>query len=266
VTAPSSSPPDTSLSAIVLVKNEAHQIRPCLETVGFADEVIVVDTGSTDDTVAQAQACGARVIETEWRGYSESKEIGCKTATCGWILWIDADERVTPALREEILAALRRTDTAGFYIPRKAIFLGRWIAHCGWYPDDVLRLFRREAGRFSDVLVHERVLVDGPVASLTSPLIHHTDPSLEHYLTKFNRYTSLAADQLYRSGRRFRLTDLLVRPIFAFFKMYVLKRGFLDGLPGLILCGLSASYVFAKYAKLWHRWQNPEDLPQDLHR
>ena len=135
---------------------------------------------------------------------------------------------------------------------RKAIFLGRWIKHCGWYPGFVVRLFQKQGSRFSDDLVHESVQLTGPTAYLKTPLIHFTDPSLDHYLDKFNRYTTLAARQLYTSGYRFHLTDLLGRPLFSFVKMYLLKRGFLDGIPGLILCVLSACYVFTKYAKLWH--------------
>ena len=255
------------LSVIVLTKNEARQIRECLETARFAGEVIVVDTGSTDETVAIAREHATQVIETEWQGFSANKEIGREAATGSWILWLDADERITPALQKEIQAALRRTDVTGFYVARKAIFLGRWIKHCGWYPGYVLRLFLRDAWRFSGDLVHESVQIAGPTGYLTAPLIHHTDPSLEHYLDKLNHYTTLAAGQLYRSRRRFRLTDLLFRPIFAFFKMYVLKRGFLDGAQGLILCSLSACYVFTKYAKLWHREQTaPESPPEDAPR
>lgn len=247
------------LTVLILTKNEASQIRDCLQSVRFAGEILVIDSGSTDATVAIAREQAARVIETDWSGYSATKALGLKEATGDWILWLDADERVTRELEQEIGALVSDTSTAGYYLARKTIFLGRWIKHCGWYPGFTLRLFRREAGRFSDDLVHESVRVTGPTAHLAHPMIHYTDPTLEHYFDKLNHYTSLAARQLYLSGRRFRLTDLLARPIFTFIKMYLFKRGFLDGIPGLILCTLSACYVFTKYAKLWHVWRQTSD-------
>ena len=145
----------------------------------------------------------------------------------------------------------------GYYIARKAIFLGRWIKHCGWYPGYVIRLFKKEGARFSENLVHESVYIDGPTAHLKSPLIHYTATSLDHYFIKFNKYTTLAARELFQSNYRIHLTDLIGRPIYSFVKMYIMKRGFLDGVQGLILCILSACYVFTKYAKLWYyREQN----------
>jgi glycosyltransferase involved in cell wall biosynthesis len=243
------------LSVLIIAKNEEAQIGACLESVRFADERVVVDSGSTDRTVEAARTGGARVVEAVWQGFAGTKDAALREVTSEWVLWLDADERVTPELQEEIRAAVQRSDVDGFYVARKAIFLGRWIKHCGWYPGYVCRLFRRDKARFTDDLVHESVCLAGPAAYLTHPLMHYTDPSLEHYLDKFNRYTSLAAQQMYNDHRHFRLTDLLGRPIFIFFKMFVLKRGFLDGMQGLVLCVLSACYVFTKYAKLWHLWQ-----------
>ena len=247
------------LTVLILTKNEASQIRDCLQSVRFADELLVIDSRSMDATVAIAREHATRIIETDWLGFSATKALGLKEATGDWILWLDADERVTPELEREIGTLLLSTSVAGYYLARKTFFLGRWIKHCGWYPGYTLRLFRREAGQFSDDLVHESVRVTGPTAFLTQPLIHYTDPTLDHYFDKLNHYTTLAARQLYRSGRRFRLTDLLMRPIFTWVKMYVVKRGFLDGMQGLILCTLSAAYVFTKYAKLWHVWRQAAD-------
>jgi glycosyltransferase involved in cell wall biosynthesis len=250
------------LSVILITRNEEKNLDACLKSVAFADEIILVDSGSVDTTPDIAGAYGARVIETEWRGYAATRQIGLDAATGDWVLWIDADERVTPELAEEIREIITGAgELAGYYVARKAIFLGRWIKRCGWYPGYVLRLFRRTSARFSDDLVHERVEVIGRTGYLKHPLTHYTDPDLEHYLNKFNVYTSLAARQLVQEGRPFRLTDLLIRPIFAFIKMYVLKRGFLDGMPGLILCVLSGCYVFAKYAKLWHLWRVTNSRP-----
>ena len=242
-----------SLSVIIIARNEARCIETCLRSARFADEIVLVDSGSTDDTVAIARKYTDRVIETEWRGYGATKQLALENATGDWVLWLDADESVPPALRDEIRAVTGTGKHAGYRIARKTLFLGHWIRHCGWYPGYVLRLFRRGADpRFTDDEVHESLRIQGTTGDLKHPMIHDTDPTLHHYLSKFNRFTSLGARQLYLSGRRFRLTDLVFRPIFTLFRMYVLKRGFLDGLPGFILCGLSGCYVFAKYAKLWH--------------
>ena len=241
-----------SLSIIIITKNEGAQIRDCLESALFADEIIVVDSGSTDNTVAIAKGYATRIIETAWKGYGGTKNLALEVASGDWVFWLDADERIPPSLQAEIREAIKNADVAGFHVARKAIFLGRWIKHCGWYPGFVVRLFLKQGARFSDDLVHESVRLTGPTAYLKTPLIHYTDPSLDHYLDKFNQYTTLAARQLYASDYRFHLTDLLGRPLFSFVKMYLLKRGFLDGVPGLILCVLSACYVFTKYAKLWH--------------
>lgn len=242
-----------SLSVIIIARNEARRIESCLQSARFADEIVLVDSGSADDTVAIARKYADRVIESAWLGYGPTKQLALEHATCDWVLWLDADERVPPDLRDEILAVVEKEDHAGYRIARKTLFLGHWIRHCGWYPDYVLRLFRRGADpRFTDDGVHEALRIRGPTGDLKHPMIHDTDPTLHHYLAKFNSFTSLGARQLYLSGRRFRLTDLVFRPIFTLFKMYVLNRGFLDGLPGFILCGLSACYVFTKYAKLWH--------------
>lgn len=250
------------LSAIVIVRNEEAQIQACLESLAWVDETVVVDSGSTDRTVELARRHATKVIETEWTGYAGAKQRALQEVSGDWVLWIDADERVPSELAEEIRSVLERSEINGYYVARKAIFLGRWIKHGGWYPGYVCRLFRRYAGRFNNALVHEAVTVDGPTGHLAHPLIHYTDPTLEHYLKKFNIYTSLAAQQLYQDGRRFRWIDLIGRPPFMFLKMYVIKRGFLDGVQGLILCVLSSCYVFTKYAKLWHRWQSRQHEKQ----
>ena len=242
-----------SLSVIIIARNEARRIEACLQSARFAEEIVLVDSGSTDDTVAIARKYADRVVETEWRGYGPTRQLALELATGDWVLWLDADESVPPSLRDEILDVVDTGKHAGYHIARKTLFLGHWIRHCGWYPGYVLRLFRRGADpRFTDDEVHESLRIRGAIGYLKHPMIHDTDPTLHHYLSKFNSFTSLGARQLYLSGRRFRLTDLVCRPIFTLLKMYVLKRGFLDGLPGFILCGLSACYVFTKYAKLWH--------------
>ena len=247
------------LTVITLTLNEEANIRACLESVAWADELIVVDSGSTDATVAIAREFTPHVHSIAWPGYGAAKNYALDRAAGEWILWLDADERVTPELAEEIRAMLQRSEVAvsGFEVARRAYFLGKWICHCGWYPARVVRIFRKERGRVSDLRVHERLELKGEVAITRNDLLHYTDPNLHHYLGKFNRYTSLAAEDLDRAGRGVRILDLSLRPLFQFVKMYFLRRGFLDGVPGFILCVLSAAYVFTKYAKLWERRQNP---------
>ena len=242
-----------SLSIIIIAKNEASRIKTCLQSVDFADEIVVVDSGSTDNTVEIAKEFTDRVIEIEWLGYSATKQVALDHARGDWVLWLDADESIPKNLQNEIRQVINTDNYAGYYIARKTFFLGHWIRHCGWYPDYVLRLFQRTAEpRFTEDEVHESLCINGDTGYLNFPIVHNTDPSLHHYFTKFNSFTSLAARQLYQSGYRFYLTDLLFRPIVTLVKMYIFKRGFLDGLPGFILCCLSACYVFTKYSKLWH--------------
>lgn len=240
------------ISALVITKNEAENIRDCLTSLQWVDEIIIVDAESTDETVAQARKFTDKIFIRRWEGFSAAKNFALAQCTGQWVLWLDADERVTPELRAEIKTVLSREPTAaGFEMPRLANFLGKWIRHGGWFPGYVLRLFRRGAGRFDDKQVHEGAQVNGQIAQLKNHLLHYTDRNLRHYFEKFNQYTSLAAAELQQRGRRFRLWDLLLRPGWFFLRMYVLKAGFLDGVEGFILARLSAAYVFAKYAKLW---------------
>ncbi|MER3524831.1 MAG: glycosyltransferase family 2 protein [Ignavibacteria bacterium] len=245
------------VSVITLAYNEEHNIAECLASVRWADEIIVVDSGSTDRTLELARRFTATVLEVPWQGYGKTKNIALEHATGEWILWLDADERVPDELAAEMQEAIRRNDPviAGYSVARRAFFLGRWIKHCGWYPGRVTRLFRKAKSRFTESNVHEQVIVDGAIAPLRHDLLHFTDPNLHHYFQKFNRYTSLAAEDLQAAGKRFSLFDIIVRPTFLFVKMYILKRGFLDGMQGFILCVVSAVYVFTKYAKLWERQQ-----------
>lgn len=243
-----------SLTVIVLSKNEEHNIRDCLVSAKWADEIIVVDSGSQDETVKRARKFTRKVFVRAWRGFGEARNYAIRKARGEWIFWLDADERITPELAREIKETITGIPLhAGYSVPRKAYFLGKWIRHCGWYPGRVVRLFRRELGRFSDEKVHERLVVNGTVGDLKSDLLHYTDPSLDHYISKFGRYTSLAAEELSAKGRRFSVISLLVNPVWMFWRMYIVRRGFLDGLHGLILSVLSAGYVFVKYAKLWER-------------
>jgi glycosyltransferase involved in cell wall biosynthesis len=246
-------------SVIVITKDEEANIASCLASVAWAREIVIVDAGSTDRTVEIAQAVTSKVFVRPWDGFGPAKNFALNQATGEWILWLDADERVTETLRDELVQAMRSaaTEVTGFTMPRRANFLGAWISHCGWYPGRVTRLFRRQAGRFSQHRVHERLELTGTIMPLTADLLHYTDPDLFHYYEKFNRYTTLAAEELYARGGSFRLRDLIVRPLWTFIRMYVLRLGFLDGIAGLILCSCSAGYVFTKYAKLWEHPTSP---------
>lgn len=241
------------LSVIVITKNEEKNLPDCLESVRWADEIVVVDSASTDKTVEIAQRFTSKVYIRPWDGFAAAKNFALQQCTSDWILWLDADERVTDGLADEIQGIVRQGDnhTAAFEFPRKAYFLGRWIKHCGWYPGYVVRLFKRGAGSFREVKVHESLIVDGTTSRLQHDLLHYTDPNLWHYFEKFNRYTTLAAEELAGGGARFSLGQLIVRPTWVFIRMYVIKRGFMDGVEGFILSVLSSCYVFTKYAKLW---------------
>ncbi len=242
-----------TLTVVTLTLNEERNIAECLESVRWADQIIVVDSGSADQTVALARRYTNDIISIEWKGYGQARNAALDQARGDWILWLDADERVPGELAEEIRKTIRDDppSVAGYDVARRAYFLGKWIRHCGWYPGRIVRLFRRGSARFSETRVHEQLTLQGSLGHLRNDLTHFTDGDLDHYFKKFNAYTSLAADDLRAAGRSARLADLIVRPPFMFFKMYVLRLGFLDGIHGLILCVVSSTYVFVKYAKLW---------------
>jgi glycosyltransferase involved in cell wall biosynthesis len=242
-----------TLSVITLTRDEERNIVECLASVAWADEIIVLDSGSTDRTVELALRFTPNVSVLPWRGYGAARNEGLARTHSGWILWLDADERVTPELAGEIRAILQRdvAAVAGYEIARRAYFCGKWIRHGGWYPSRVVRLFRRDMAKFSETRVHEKLVIGGNLARTQHDLIHYTDPDLSHYFAKFNSYTSLAARDMFEAGRGFSVADLIFRPLFQFFKMYLLRLGFLDGIHGFVLCFASSAYVFTKYAKLW---------------
>lgn len=239
------------LSAIVIVKNEAGNIADCLDTLSFCDERIVVDGGSTDNTVSIAQNKGARVFTHEWLGFGPQKNYALSLASGDWVLSIDADERVTPALAAEIGRAIEASSIDGYELPRQSSFCGRMMRHSGWFPDHVLRLFRREGGRFTDDIVHERVICDGPVARLTAPLLHHPVLRIEDALARMDRYSTAGAEMLVASGRRVGFTTGIVHGFWAFIRTYVVQRGFLDGREGFLLAVANAEGTYYRYMKAW---------------
>jgi glycosyltransferase involved in cell wall biosynthesis len=245
-----------TLSVIVIAKNEAASIGDCLQSVAWADERIVLDGGSTDATVAIAKALGARVeVAADWPGFGPQKNRALAFASGDWVLSLDADEQVSPGLRIEIEAALRAPGAAVYRMPRASRYCGRTLRHGGWWPDYVIRLFRRGEARFSDDLVHERLVSTAAVGTLTQPLLHDTYASLEEALDKANRYSTLGAEQAFVRGERTGLMTALGHGLWAFFRTYVLRRGFLDGGQGLLLAVSNAHTTFYRYAKLWLKRQ-----------
>lgn len=244
--------PTAELSVIVITRNEQANIEACLASVSFAREVVVLDSGSTDATVALAQAAGARVERTgDWPGFGPQKNRALALATQPWVLSIDADERVPPELREEILAVLAAPTADAWSMPRRSSFCGQYMAHSGWYPDRVTRLFRRGTARFSDDIVHERLLTDGPAAALRHDLIHESFRDLETVLDKANSYSTAGARRLLAEGREASFGAALAHGLWAFVRTYILRLGFLDGRLGLALAIANAEGTYYRYLKLW---------------
>ena len=240
------------LSVTIITKNEAAHIEAALESVAWADERIVVDSGSTDDTVAIARRHADRVVVREWPGYSEQKNHAAGLARNDWILSLDADERVTPELAREIQDLLASDPRApGYRTPRVTWYLGRWIRSTDWYPDYQLRLYDRRHGHWPPRRVHESVRIDSVPGRLRHELQHFAYRDLAHHLATMDRYTTLAAEQMLEEGRRASPLAIALHPPVAFLRNYVLRLGFRDGTTGLIVSALNAYYVFLKLAKLW---------------
>jgi glycosyltransferase involved in cell wall biosynthesis len=240
-----------SLSVIVITCNEEMNLGRMLDSVKFADEIIINDSGSTDHTIEIAREYHCKIMATVFAGFGAAKQAALDQATGDWVLSLDADEELDATLQKAISAAIADGNVDGYYLNRKSQFLGKWIMHSGWYPDYIVRLFRRDRGRFSSDKVHERIEVEGQIGRLKGHIFHYTDPDITHYLKKLNLYTSLSAQSLADAGRRFRFRYLIVKPLATFVKMYILKSGFRDGIHGLILALLSAFHTLCKYAKLW---------------
>lgn len=238
------------LSVILITKNESHNIRACLQSVAWADEIIVVDSGSTDDTVVVAHEFTPHVYLHDWPGFGAQKNRALGYACKDWVLSLDADERVTPELRSQIEKALEGAAENGFYLPRLSQFCGQFVRHSGWYPDYVLRLFKRGKGSFSDDLVHESVKLQGAAGRLSSPLLHYSYMSEADVNRKVEQYAAAAAMQMRKSGRAVTRADAPVRAGWAFFRTYFLRLGFLDGSAGVGIARMNARTTYLKYKKL----------------
>lgn len=246
---------NAKLSVTIITLNEEANIRRTLESVKWADEIIVLDSGSTDRTVSICREFTDKVIHQDWLGFGKQKNAAIDRAIGDWVLSLDADEPIEPELAAEIREIM---DSPGAYdgyrVPRKTFFLGAWIRHGGWYPDYNLRLFRKGKGRFEERLVHEAIKVDGAVGNTVHAIMHHAYPDLSSYLASINKYSSLAVDVMAEKGipgRKTSALNILLRPVLTFILKYLFRLGFLDGKRGLILNLFHSWYVFAKYAKAW---------------
>jgi len=239
------------ISAVLITKDEELNIRRCLESITWVDEIIVIDSESVDNTHSIANEYGAKIYSPDWQGYGHAKQESVKHATHDWILSIDADEVVSEDLKNEIIAVLSLENCAdGYLIPRKTNFMGRWINYSNWYPDHVLRLFNKTKGGFNSNLVHEAVEVEGQKKYLKNDLLHYSYPTLDEYFRKFNIYTRMGAEDLLAKGKKTSLFGIFIKPLAAFIKHYFLKKGFLDGIEGFLISFLSSVAVMVKYAKL----------------
>ena len=243
-----------TLSAIVITRNEAHNLDDCLQSLkGLVNEIIVVDSQSTDDTVAIAMRHGAEVSQpADWPGFGPQKNRALSLATCEWVLSIDADERVTPELAVEIQKVLQDSPRGvAFQIPRLSWYCGRFIRHAGWQPDHVLRLFKRESAKFSDDLVHEKLITTHKVISLRAHILHYSFLNFAQVLDKVDRYSTASAIQMHKLGRRSSLSKAVLHGLWAFFRTYFLRRAFLDGTQGFALAVSNAEGTYYRYMKLW---------------
>lgn len=239
------------VSAIIITKNAGTMIRRCVESVAWADEIIVVDSGSTDDTAEICRAMGVNFsVTADFPGFGPQKNRALDLATGDWVVSLDADEWITPELRDEMRAAMANPTAAAYAVPRRSSFCGRYMKHSGWWPDHVIRLIRRDAARFSDDRAHERLLVDGVTRKLKQPLMHEAISTMDQMLGKMNLYSTASARMLHERGRKASLATAILHGTWAFFRTYVFRLGFLDGREGFILAVANAEGSYYRYVKL----------------
>lgn len=249
----------TQLSVIVITKNEAHNITACLESVKFADQIVVLDAGSTDSTIELAKNMGAYAsVDANWQGFGIQKNRALALASGVWVLSIDADERVTPLLRAEIISAMRSAEFNVYCFPRLSSYCGQYMRHSGWYPDYTIRLFRRGFAEFSNDLVHEKLVTSHAVGQLQAHLLHESFTSFEAVLDKANRYSTAGAKILFANGKKASLGKALGHGLWAFIRTYILRFGFLDGRMGLVLAISNAEGTYYRYLKLWMLSTSPQ--------
>lgn len=241
----------STLSVIIIVKNEEHDIRSCLESVTWADEIIVLDSGSVDNTLSIAKEYTDNIyISTDWQGFGVQKNRALVHASCDWVLSLDADEHVSDALHQEIANAIQSGSPFIYKLPRLSSYCGKFIRHSGWWPDYVTRLFKRGKASFSNDLVHERLVFQGEAAKLTAPLLHVTYKDLDEVISKINQYSTLGARNSYQKGKNGGLTSAIAHGLWAFVRTYIFRAGFLDGAEGLMLAISNAEVTYYRYLKL----------------
>jgi len=251
------------ISVVFITYNEEDRLEAALKSVeGVADEIVVVDRFSSDNTAAVAKQHTSRFFQREWTNFADQKNFANSKATCDWILSLDADERLSSELRREILALKSGAEPefAAFSMPRQAYYLGRWIKHSGWYPDRKTRLFRKDRARWEGAFVHETLIVEGTVRKLHGILQHFTYRNVGDHVVRMNTYAGLAAQKLYAEQKKCRWYHLAVMPLFAFLGTYIWKTGFLDGAAGFIIAAMQGSGVFIRYAKLREIWKKGERI------
>lgn len=244
------------ISAIIITKNEERNIRDCLLSLQWVDEIIIVDSGSTDRTLDIAKSFTDKIYHKDWEGFGKQKNYALSLATHDWVLSLDADERIPSALQTEIKSAISDPSFDGYNIKRRSSYCGRFMKFGGWGKDHVLRLFRKDKASFSDSLVHERLILSGKIGQLKSPLIHYSFPTVEDVIHKMNLYSSLGAEEKYLKGQQLSLSGTILRAWWTFIKTYFIKLGFLDGKQGFMLAVSNAEGVYYKYIKLMMLYKN----------
>ena len=263
-----------NVSVIVITFNEASNIQRCLGSVQWANEVIMVDSYSGDDTVLLADKfSNVKIVQKKWEGYVKSKQHAVAASANDWILWLDADEEVTPELEQEIKAIVKTNNSStAFDMPRKTFFMGEWVRHSGWYPGRVVRLFNKQYCKFSENILHERVEVNpDQLGHLKSDILHYSYTSLYQYFDKMNKYGQYGAEELHRRGKKFQAWKVVINPLFTFIKFYFMNKGFLDGMRGFIISVGSAFSNFIKYVNFYYLQKKKKTerkvypVKQDIH-
>ncbi len=239
------------ISVAIITKNEEKNIEDALKSVKDFDDLVVVDSFSSDKTVEICKKYTERVFQNEWPGYSKQKQHAVNYCQNEWVFILDADERITPDLKSEIAEKIKTTSFNGFYIPRKNFFLNKWIKHSGWWPDYTLRLFRKDFGHLEQREVHEKVVIKGHVGFMEKPIEHYTYRTISSYIEKMKNYSTLSAKEISKKKTAPLPILILINPIFVFIKMFFIRQGFRDGMHGFILSILYSFYTFLKYVKVW---------------
>ncbi|UCC40471.1 MAG: glycosyltransferase family 2 protein [Candidatus Aminicenantes bacterium] len=250
------------ISAVIITYNEEKRLEPALKSLdGIASEIIVVDSFSRDDTVRLAKKYTNRIFQRKWTNFSDQKNYANSQASNPWILSLDADERLSPELREEILRVKEsEPDCYGFSMPREVFYLGKWIRHSGWYPDRKIRLFRKDKARWEGEYVHEKLVIEGKIQKLNGSIYHFTYRDISDHLDRINRFSHLGAQKLYIQRKKCRWYHLVFLPFFRFMKSYFLRAGFLDGFAGFVISALNGYSIFIRYAKLREIWKKGEKI------